>query len=90
MQIVVDYFYLLYFFIYLIFYCFSSDFASVLGVGVFMVFGLCGRFCPYLGCGVTHFSVPLPLHLHTITVIIIIVMWLLKDNLGFNVEIIIN
>ena len=34
MRIVLDYFYLLYFFIYLIFCCFSSDFAGVLGVGV--------------------------------------------------------
>ena len=77
MQIVVDCFYLLYFSYLLIFYCFSSDFAIVLGVGVCMVFGLCGRFCPYLGWGFTHLSAPLPLH----TIIIIIVMGLLKDNL---------
>ena len=38
----------------------------------------CGRFCPYLGWGVTssHLSVSLPL-------CSIIVMWLLKANLGF-------
>ena len=65
---------------------FPSDFASVLGVVVCMVYGLLagsvaslpsGRFFPYLGWGLTstHSLVLLPLHT--------IMMQLLKDNLGF-------
>ena len=42
------------FFYLLNFLLFSSDFASALGVGVCMVFGLCGRFCPYfISWGIT-------------------------------------
>ena len=90
MQIVGEYYFILYFIYLLNFFVFSFD----LNLRVFVAHGLvgswaygwvtvsanfpCGRFCPYLGCGVTpsHLSVLLP-------VCSTIVTWFFKDNLGF-------
>ena len=63
-QIVVECFFVLYFYIFHFFYFFSSDFASMLGVVVCTVYGLmagftvsarlpCSRFCPYFGWALT-------------------------------------